>query len=55
MTNKFVCERCGHSFEEEVTPAEIEFAKNTESKKLISVWECKKCGFDNTTEIEIPK
>ena len=54
-TNKYTCKKCGYTFEQEVSPAEIAFAKNTGSKKLISVWECEKCGSDNTTEIEIPE
>lgn len=54
-TNQYICKKCGYTFEQEINPAEIAFAKNTESKKLIAVWACPNCGSDNTTEIEIPE
>lgn len=54
-TNKYTCKKCGYTFKQEISQAEIAFAKNTGLKKLISVWECKNCGSDNTTEIEIPE
>ena len=53
MSNTFVCEHCGHFFEQPTKKAEVAFAKQFNEKELVAIWKCPKCGKDNKSTIKV--